>query len=126
LVVNPSFEEGQAAWIPYSPDLCYVTSADSLSGLNSLECRNPGPAHKQQGLKQSILLNQDAAQPILISGMKVFVLSCRITDMLLGYSKSEIVAGTIPIFYGVYAEVRYEDGSTLPTSALFFEGKVNA
>eukprot|EP00026_Physarum_polycephalum_P001357 Phypoly_transcript_01358.p1 GENE.Phypoly_transcript_01358~~Phypoly_transcript_01358.p1 ORF type:complete len:581 (+),score=56.74 Phypoly_transcript_01358:825-2567(+) len=105
-VINAGFEEGQSAWSPYSPDPCVVTNVVQLSGLNSLECRNPGPSHKQQGLKQSILLNQESAQPILISG----------------YSRAENVAGTIPNFYGVYAEIRYEDGSTLVTSALFFEG----
>ena len=40
----------------------------------------------------------------------------------IGYSKAEVVAGTIPIFYGVYAEVLYEDNSVYVTSALFFEG----
>lgn len=68
LVVNPGFEDGQAAWVPYSPDLCFVTSSVSFSGSKSLECRNPGPSHKQQGLTQTILLNQEFAQPILISG----------------------------------------------------------
>ena len=69
LVLNPGFEEGQFAWAPYSPDLCTVTSAVSRSGTNSLECSNPGPYHKQQGLKQTMLLNQASAQPIIISGM---------------------------------------------------------
>jgi hypothetical protein len=68
LIVNPGFESGLSGWVPYSLDQCTVTSSTARSGLQSLECGNPGPTYKQQGHKQGLTLNQVTAQPILISG----------------------------------------------------------
>ncbi len=98
ILTNPDLERGDATIIGwqgwkggYTPD-----ESTSRSGERSAKCQSDDP-QKEQGIFQTVILNQDKPVPILAQ--------C--------WSKAENVSGTPDNGYSLYIDIEYRDGTHL-------------